>query len=90
MVPGAVIDDGLFELCIVNDISIPTALRVLPKATVGKHTDLPFVTMIQVPSLHITAQEPILLHADGELYETGTTELEVGCRPRALRVRVAP
>ncbi len=90
LVPGAVIDDGLFELCIVDDISIPTALRVLPKATAGKHTDLPIVTMVQVPSLHITAQEPILLHADGQLYETGKTELEVGCRPRALKVRVAP
>ncbi len=86
LTPDAVLDDGLFDLCVIDDMSIPNILRVLPKATKGTHTNLPTVTMLKVPSLTVTAQEPIVLHADGQIYETGVTRLELTCRPRSLRV----
>ncbi len=85
--PEALLDDGLFDVCIVDDISIPTALRVLPKATKGTHTNLPIVTMLKVPSLTISAREPIVVHADGQIYDTGKKKLECTCRPQSLRVQ---
>jgi len=88
VVPNAVTDDGIFEICIIHDVSIPTALRKLPVISKGEHTDLPIITMIDAPRMRITTGEPILLHADGQIYETGSTELEVSCRPRALKVRL--
>lgn len=90
IVPDAILDDGLFDICIIHNVSIPTALRVLPRATKGMHTDLPFVTMARTPSLHMQTEEPILLHADGQIYDTDVTELDFSCSPRALRVRMAP
>ena len=89
MTPDAVLDDGLFDLCFVDDISIPARLRVLPKATKGKHTDLQVVEMLKVPSLKIRTGEPIVLHADGEIYETGP-ELELECLKQALKVISQP
>ncbi len=89
MTPDAVLDDGLFDLCFVDDISIPARLRVLPKATKGEHTDLPVVEMLKVPSLKIRTEEPIVLHADGEIYETGL-ELELDCLKQALKVISQP
>lgn len=89
MTPDAVLDDGLFDLCFVDDISLPARLRVLPKATKGKHTNLPVVEMLKVPSLKIRTEEPIVLHADGEIYETGP-ELEIDCLRQALKVISQP
>lgn len=88
VVPGAVTDDGIFEVCVIHDVSIPLALRMLPRATRGEHVDLPIVSMFEAPRVRITTAEPILLHADGQVYETGRTELDVTCRPRALKVRL--
>jgi YegS/Rv2252/BmrU family lipid kinase len=88
VVPNAVTDDGMFEICIIHDVSIPTALRYLPVISKGEHTDLPIITMLDAPRIHISTDEPILLHADGQVYQTGVTELEVSCQPRALKVRL--
>jgi len=88
VVPGAVTDDGIFEICIIHDVSIPLALRMLPKATKGQHTELSIVTMLESPRVRITGDDPILLHADGQIYDTGTTTMDVSCRPRALKVRL--
>ncbi len=88
VVPGAVTDDGIFEICIIHDVSIPMALRNLPHISKGEHTHLPIITMMETPHVRVTAREPILLHADGEIYETGKTVLDVSCRHRALKVRL--
>jgi len=88
VVPGAVTDDGVFEICVIHDVSIPMALKKLPVISKGEHADLPIITMLESSRVRISADEPILLHGDGQIYETGTTELEVHCRPRALKVRL--
>ena len=90
MTPDAVLDDGKFDLCIVDDLSIPKALSVLPQATKGTHVNLPIVEMVRVSSVTVTAQEPIVLHADGEIYETGSDRLELTCLQRSLRVVSPP
>ena len=73
----------------VDDIGLLTRFKVLPKATRGTHTDLPVVEMLRVPSLKIKTTEPIVLHADGEIYETGL-ELELMCLEKALKVISLP
>jgi len=88
VVPDAVTDDGIFQICIIHDVSIPMALRKLPQISKGKHTHLPIISMVEAPRIRITAEEPILLHADGEIYETGLTVLDVSCRLQALKVRL--
>jgi len=88
VVPNAVTDDGIFEICIIHNVSIPTALKKLPVISKGEHSDLPIITMLESPRVRVSTDEPILLHGDGEIYETGATELEVHCRPRALKVRL--
>jgi YegS/Rv2252/BmrU family lipid kinase len=85
MTPDAVLDDGLFDLCFVDDIGLLTRFKVLPIVTKGEHTDLSVVEMLKVPSLKIRTEAPIVLHADGEIYETGM-ELELNCLKQALKV----
>jgi len=87
LLPDAEWDDGLFDFCLVHDIPVPTVLRLLPRATKGNHTGLPHVTMVRTPSLTVEGEEPILLHADGQVVETGTTKVEFTCTRQALRFR---
>lgn len=88
LTPDALTDDGEFDVCMVDDVTAWTALRVLPRAMTGRHTDHPAVTMRRTASLELTAPEPMVMHADGELYDTGATHLEVACLPGRLNVRV--
>lgn len=88
LTPDALVDDGLFEVCVVDDIPVRTALRIIPRAMKGTHTDFSFVTMLRVPSIRVSAAEPLVLHADGQIYRTGCTTLEFRCERKALNVRM--
>ncbi|MFO7768174.1 MAG: diacylglycerol kinase family lipid kinase [bacterium] len=88
LTPDALTDDGLFDVCIVDHVSTPTALRILPRALKGTHTGHETVTMLRVPTIRISAPHDIFVHADGQLYDTGRDTLVCTCERGALRVRV--
>ena len=90
LAPDAIIDDGLFDVCLVDNIRIPTVLRMIPKAMKGTHTGMSFVEMLKVPDVTVTSPEPIVLHADGQIYRTERTTLEFRCEREALNVRMHP
>jgi len=90
LAPSAVVDDGLFDVCVVDDIPIRTAVRMIPRAMKGTHTTLDFITMLRVPRIRIETEPPILLHADGQIYRIGEEVLEITCEPKALAVRMPP
>lgn len=89
LAPDAIVDDGMFDVCIVDDIRVPTVLRMIPRAMKGTHTDMSFVTMLRVPVIRISTTIPIMLHADGQIYHTGKTTLAFDCKQGGLRVRMA-
>lgn len=67
--PTAVIDDGLMDVVIVDDISrakIPAAFAKLMKRRI---LDLPTTTHRRVDRLKITADAPMPIQIDGEIYE---------------------
>lgn len=82
--PGARVDDGLMDLCIVGDISRLEALRQLPNLYRGRHTDHPAVEMRRARSLRVEGDGATLVHLDGEPF--GTLPIEVEMRPGALAV----
>jgi diacylglycerol kinase (ATP) len=90
LTPDALTDDGLFDLCVVEEIPIPSIIRLIPKAMKGTHTDQPWVRMHRAAEVSITIEQPYVLHADGQLYRPGPGKLDCTCLPRALRVRMGP
>lgn len=59
--------DGLLDICIVKKISKFKVLRILPLAIFGKHIKNKSVLYYKTKALHITSENPIFVHADGEI-----------------------
>ena len=77
IVPGAIIDDGLFDVCIIEPVPRRTVLRLLVTLFWGGHAGHPAVQMHRTKSLTIETDPPILLYADGEriCYTPATVEV---------------
>ena len=86
--PGARLDDGLLDLCIVDDVSRLTVLRVLPGVFSGSHIDHPAVRVVRAASVEIEAGDALDLYADGEHAARLPARLDV--LPGALRVLAPP
>lgn len=82
--PQAKAGDGLLDVCVVHGLSRGQLLRLLPTVVKGKHTQLPFVTMLSGHSAAVRFAEPRQAIGDGE--SLGTVPQAVRCEPGALRV----
>lgn len=88
ILPDAVLDDGLFDVCIIKPVPRRTVLCMMISLFWGGHTSHPAVQIHRTKSLTIHADPPILLFADGErvCYTPATIEIA----ERALTVLVSP
>jgi diacylglycerol kinase (ATP) len=84
--PGALVDDGLMDLCIVGDIGRLAALAQLPNLYRGRHTDHPAVEMRRTRALIVEGDADTLVHLDGEPF--GGLPLRVELRGAVLTVAV--
>jgi diacylglycerol kinase (ATP) len=86
IVPTAVWDDGILDLCIVRAIPRRTILAAFPRIFAGSHVELPYVETRQTRRVRIEASRPLWVFADGE--PIGMTPAEITVEPRALSVLV--
>ncbi|PKQ19353.1 MAG: hypothetical protein CVT66_10490 [Actinobacteria bacterium HGW-Actinobacteria-6] len=69
--PDAIADDGVFDVCMIDPLSLPQALMRLPFVIAGKHTRMKPVHMSRHTSITIDSDCPIPAQIDGEvLYES--------------------
>jgi diacylglycerol kinase (ATP) len=88
VLPDAVMNDGLLDLCIVRALSKAAFLRAFPRVFSGSHTTHPEVTMRTGTKVRVEANRRVLVYADGELIGPLPAIFEV--RPGALPVVVGP
>ncbi len=65
--PHAVPDDGLFDVCTIDPLSLLGALVRLPFVVLGKHTRMRPVHMLRHRSIVIEADQPVPAQIDGEV-----------------------
>lgn len=82
--PGAAVDDGRLDVCIVGDVSRLTALRQLANLYRGTHVDHPQVDMAGGRAIEIAGDAETLVHLDGEPF--GRLPLTVRLHQGALLV----
>ena len=65
--PDAIPDDGLFDVCMIDPLSLPQALMRLPFVIAGKHTGMKVVHMSRHSSVIIDSETPLPAQIDGEV-----------------------
>jgi len=84
--PDAALDDGLFDVLIIDDIGKLELLRALPTIYRGAHLSHPKVTVKRARRVEIIAETATALQADGELLGEAPATFRV--LPGALRIAV--
>jgi YegS/Rv2252/BmrU family lipid kinase len=89
MAPNGVNDDGLFDVCIADQVSRPRILGLIPKFMQGSQESEAEVHTYRTTTLKVSAIEGSLpAHSDGEtLCEAGQT-LDVSIVPQAIELVV--
>lgn len=84
--PNAIINDGLFNFCLVDKITRREVPFLLPKFIKGKHEHLKPVHIIQGKKLIITSDQPLPINMDGEIALSDHVQVEI--IPNALKFLV--
>jgi diacylglycerol kinase (ATP) len=73
--PDAEVDDGLFDVCIVDGVPILKFLYYFPRVIRGTHVTIPEVEMLKARSVQISCSRMETYHVDGEVFEADHMEL---------------
>lgn len=86
LTPEARNDDGLLDMCVVDAIPRSEIFRLLPKAMNGKHQGERAVAMTRFSHLVIKSNDPLPVHADGEILWNDVHRVEITLEPGCLEV----
>ena len=82
--PGAAVDDGQLDICIVGDVSRLTALRQLANLYRGTHVRHPQVTLERGSELSFDGDAATRIHLDGEPW--GRLPLRITVEPKRIEI----
>ena len=82
--PGAKLNDGLFDVVLVGDLTLPEKISFATKLYRGKVGQLDKIRFLRGIHLNITSPEGVLIEADGEL--VGKTDARFTLMPSAIKL----
>jgi len=88
LAPDAAIDDGLLHAVLVEDLSIPGVLALLPRLMGSGELRTSRVKRWRAPRVRLTTDRPTMFHGDGEIL--GPTPVEIEVVPQAVQVLSPP
>lgn len=84
--PGADIADGMLELMIADRLSRAGIIGFIPHVLRGTHVGRSGITLLRTRHLTVETEEPLPVHADGEIVDRAATRMEIEVLPGALLV----
>jgi diacylglycerol kinase (ATP) len=87
--PEAKIDDGLFHYAMITNVSRAMMFRIVPEVMKGTHGRFKQVRMGTCKKFTLSADRPLYIHADGEIFTGPGTDLRkvsFEILPNALQV----
>ena len=82
--PDAVIDDGLFHITVIGNLSLGEVFRHFPKLYTGRIKDIKDVSILTGKTISAFSDERVLLDCDGE--QPGCLPIAANIIPAALRI----
>jgi len=87
MAPASEPDDGLFDLCIAEQMSPFEVIKMIPHFTRGDQATQPTIKTGQAAQINITAVDgPLPAQTDGEIICVDGSRLEIEVLPRQLEI----
>jgi YegS/Rv2252/BmrU family lipid kinase len=87
--PDAKIDDGLLDYAMITNVSRLKMFRILPEVMKGTHGRFKEVTLGKCKKFTLTADRPLYIHADGEIFSgpgTDIRQVNFEILPNALKL----
>jgi diacylglycerol kinase (ATP) len=84
--PDARLNDGIFEICHVQNVSKGKILRLFPKLIKGEHNTIKEVSFHKGKNITLNCDEEFTLNIDGELLRT--QEASFGIIPKGIKIIV--
>lgn len=84
--PGASVDDGLFHITVVGDLSLAEIIINLPRLYNGRIESVKKVVTLTGKKIEAVSEEPVLLDVDGE--QPGMLPVVIDVVPGALNIIV--
>lgn len=75
--PKAKINDGLFDVCHVEKVSVLGRIWRLPFLVAGKHTKLPKVNYFKSNNIEISSTQELTAHIDGEIFKAAAFDIKM-------------
>ena len=82
--PGADVQDGYFDITVIDRVSKLTVLKILPKFIKGKHAGVRQIRNYRSKKVRIISEKEVPINMDGEII--GTTPMAFEILPSALNV----
>ncbi len=85
--PNAQLDDGLFDLCIAEEVSRPHMLTLLPRFLQGTQINQPEIQMKSARKVTVNALHGTMpIHADGEIICLASKKATIEILPQRLEI----
>lgn len=84
--PDANIQDGTFDICVVESMPLFRILKLLPLYFKGKHVGLPEVSFYRSAYVKLKTDKPVLYGCDGEVSQASEIEYQLIKAGLSLRV----
>jgi len=85
--PEAILDDGLLEICLVEEMGRFKYLSIIPKVFKGTHKSIKGIHFYKAKEVIIQSSEPVLAQVSGEVIE-GQKEFTITLLPKSLKLIV--
>lgn len=85
--PEAILDDGLLEVCVVEEMGRLKYLMSIPKVFKGTHESIKGINFYRAKEVVIQSSMPILAQVSGEVIE-GQKEFAITLLPKSLKLIV--
>lgn len=86
--PKAILDDGLLEICLVEEMGRFKYLSIIPKVFKGTHASIKGISFYRAKEVVIESSEIILAQVSGEVIE-GQKKFTITLLPKSLKL-IAP
>jgi len=86
IVPQAIMDDGLLDICVIGGVNPFKLFCMFPTVYGGRHLNIREVDYSRAARVRVEAERPLDVYADGEY--VCQTPVEVTIQPAALKVLI--